>query len=139
MVIRSTHGRPPYGIRRVTLTLGARKLAEIWRKRRRPAYTAQAGPGPSSFRSVSDSPDDDRPLGKHIVWGVEAKPPVFGHWPTALLYGLAGKLKSGASDASQKMSRRPQKNRREARRARRELKRGSRDAQAFGEYIRRPC
>jgi hypothetical protein len=44
--------------------------------------------GASSFHSVSDSPDDDLPPGKHIVWGDEAKPPVFGHWPTALLYGL---------------------------------------------------
>jgi len=43
--------------------------------------------GASSFHSVSDSPDDDLPPGKHIVWGDEAKPPVFGHWPTALLYG----------------------------------------------------
>jgi hypothetical protein len=34
------------------------------------------------------APDDDLPPGKHIVWGDEAKPPVFGHWPTALLYGL---------------------------------------------------
>jgi hypothetical protein len=36
---------------------------------------------------VSDSPDDDLPPGKHIVWGDEAKPPVFGHWPTAFVYG----------------------------------------------------
>jgi len=43
--------------------------------------------GASSFHSVSDSPDNDLPPGKHIVWGDEAKPPVFGHWPTALLYG----------------------------------------------------
>ena len=40
--------------------------------------------------SVSDSPDDDLPPGKRIVWGDEAKPPVFGHWPTALLYGPRG-------------------------------------------------
>ena len=42
------------------------------------------------LHSVSDSPDDDLPPGKRIVWGDEAKPPVFGHWPTALLYGPRG-------------------------------------------------
>jgi hypothetical protein len=42
------------------------------------------------LHSVSDNPDDDLPPGKHIVWGDEAKPPVFGHWPTALLYGPRG-------------------------------------------------
>jgi hypothetical protein len=56
--------------------------------------------GRPSFRSVSDSPDDDLPLGQqHIVWGDEAKPPVF----RTLADGFAVKLKSGASDASQRM------------------------------------
>jgi hypothetical protein len=60
-----------------------RKGAESERGR---AYISLVGPG-RFLHSVSASPDDDLPPGKHIVWGDEAKPPVFGHWPTALLYG----------------------------------------------------
>jgi hypothetical protein len=60
-----------------------RKGAESERGR---AYISLVGPG-RFLHSVSASPDDDLPPGKHIVWGDEAKPPVFGHWPTALPYG----------------------------------------------------
>jgi hypothetical protein len=47
------------------------------------------------LHSVSDSPDDDLPPGKRIVWGDEAKPPVFGRRLCCMGHGEATAVRLG--------------------------------------------